>query len=187
MTYTVTLIPPEPPEFHPFPKIPRLFRPIVITEKIDGTNASVHVGEDGSVRAASRQRWITPEDDNFGFATWVAANRDELLKLGPGAHFGEWWGKGIQRNYGRLDRVFSLFNTAKWSDATVRPACCLVVPVLGTSETFDLDLITKCAVSLRSEGSRAQPRYMNPEGLVVFHTAGNRLFKYTLDGDGHKG
>ena len=35
---------PEAP-FTPFPKIARLFRPIVITEKIDGTNAAVVVSE----------------------------------------------------------------------------------------------------------------------------------------------
>lgn len=174
--------------FHPFPKIPRLHRRVIVTEKIDGTNASVHINADESViRAASRTRFLTPEDDNFGFAAWVYENRYELLKLGPGAHFGEWWGKGIQRNYGRTDRVFSLFNTEKWSDPLVRPACCAVVPIIGVSEDFDSAFIASCADVLRKDGSHAQPRYMNPEGLVVFHTAGNRLFKYTLDGDGHKG
>jgi hypothetical protein len=28
---------------------------------------------------------------------------------------------------------------------------------------------------------------MDPEGIVVFHTAASVLFKKTLDGDGHKG
>lgn len=75
--------------FIPFDKIPRLKRGCVITEKIDGTNAQVVVGEDGSVRAGSRKRWITPEDDNFGFAAWVRRNEEELRELGPGQHFGE--------------------------------------------------------------------------------------------------
>ena len=52
------------PGFTPFPKIARLYRDIIITEKIDGTNASVHIGEDGSFRTASRNRWTTPESDN---------------------------------------------------------------------------------------------------------------------------
>ena len=60
-------------EFTPFPSIPRLFREIVITEKIDGTNACVHIAEDGvTVTAGSRNRWLTLEDDNYGFARWVA-------------------------------------------------------------------------------------------------------------------
>ena len=37
------------PEFKPWPKIPRLRRSIVITEKIDGTNAIIHVAEDGTL------------------------------------------------------------------------------------------------------------------------------------------
>lgn len=174
-------------EFRAFPKIPRLFRNVVITEKIDGTNASVHINEDESViRAASRTRFITPEDDNFGFAAWVEENKHELLKLGPGAHFGEWWGRGIQRNYGRTDRVFSLFNTAKWSDDAARPACCRVVPVLYTG-VFSLAAIRFVAGQLKEKGSIAQPHYMNPEGIVVFHTAGHHLYKFTLDGDAAKG
>ena len=77
-------------EFMGFPKMARLSREIIVSEKIDGTNAQVYITEDGTMRAGSRTRWITPEDDNFGFAKWVDAHRDELLTLGPGRHFGEW-------------------------------------------------------------------------------------------------
>ena len=77
------------PGFTPFPKIARLYRDIIITEKIDGTNASVHIGEDGSFRTASRNRWTTPESDNAGFSRWAHQHREELMQLGPGAHFGE--------------------------------------------------------------------------------------------------
>src|SRR5687768_207065 len=88
-----------PPPFQPFPKIARFSREIVITEKIDGTNAQVFIDESGNVIAGSRSRWITPQDDNFGFAKWVAENRIDLLGLGPGRHYGEWWGLGVQRGY----------------------------------------------------------------------------------------
>ena len=33
------------PEFKPFPKMPRLNREVLLTEKIDGTNASVFIRE----------------------------------------------------------------------------------------------------------------------------------------------
>ena len=56
------------PEFIPFPKIARLSRLAIVTEKIDGTNAQVTITEDGDIFAGSRSRWITPEDDNYGFA-----------------------------------------------------------------------------------------------------------------------
>jgi hypothetical protein len=115
-------------EFVPFPKMARLSREIIITEKLDGTNAQVFIGEDGLIRAGSRTRWITPEDDNYGFARWVHNHADELRGLGPGRHFGEWWGQGIQRNYSLTEKRFSLFNVSRWGEE--RPACCHVVPVL---------------------------------------------------------
>jgi hypothetical protein len=59
------------PEFQPFPKLARLSREMTITEKIDGTNAQVFVTEEGQVFAGSRTRWVTPENDNYGFAAWV--------------------------------------------------------------------------------------------------------------------
>lgn len=36
-------------EFHEFPKIARYSRPIIITEKIDGTNAQICISDDGKV------------------------------------------------------------------------------------------------------------------------------------------
>ena len=90
-------------EFEKFDKIARLSRNCIITEKIDGTNAQVFIGENGEFLTGSRNRWITPEDDNAGFARWALENKEKLLQLGPGRHFGEWWGSGIQRRYG-LDR-----------------------------------------------------------------------------------
>jgi hypothetical protein len=87
-------------EFAEFPKMPRLAREIIITEKIDGTNGQIAFNEEGQMFVGSRSRWITPEMDNHGFARWAYENEAELRKLGPGRHFGEWWGSGIQRGYG---------------------------------------------------------------------------------------
>ena len=125
------------PELIEFPKIARLAREIIVTEKIDGSNGVVYVGEDGEVVAGSRSQWLIGSD-NFGFAKWVQEHADELRALGPGRHYGEWWGSGIQRGYGlpKGEKRFSLFNVARWSTefaevpATPRPACCYAVPVL---------------------------------------------------------
>src|SRR4051812_35324540 len=99
-------------EFVEFPKIARLSRECVITEKIDGTNAQIHIAKmdyylkatdaiansfDSYMFAGSRNRYIAPGADNFGFASWVKAHADELWALGEGRHYGEWWGSGIQR------------------------------------------------------------------------------------------
>lgn len=167
-------------EFKPFGKIARLSRECVVTEKLDGTNACVYIGEDGSFLTASRTRWITPEDDNYGFARWAQEHKAELMELGHGHHFGEWWGAGIQRKYNIPEKRFSLFNVAKWGK--VRPACCHVVPVLyrGRFDTHEID----CAITaLRIAGSAAAPGFMQPEGVVVFHEAAGQLFKKTCAHD----
>lgn len=182
--------------FVEFPKMPRLSREIIISEKIDGTNAQVAIVEleghplpgaiyqnDGlALFAGSRTRWITPADDNYGFARWCQDNAEELLLLGPGRHFGEWWGQGIQRNYGLKEKRFSLFNVNRWADDAVRPACCHVVPDLFRGE-FNTNIIELTLDLLRTDGSLAAPGFMKPEGIVIFHTAGNLGFKKTLDKD----
>lgn len=206
-------------EFQPFPKIARLSRDMVVTEKIDGTNAQVlivdHEGEpthpncvalvDGlALYAGSRKRWITPEDDNFGFAAWVSEHAAEIALLGPGRHFGEWWGSGIQRGYGLQngEKRWSLFNTIRWHApgeaprkfasldprqppkvTTETPPCMGVVPVLWKG-TFDTEVALAMLAFLRENGSRAAPGFMNPEGIVAFHVAGNVAFKKTLGRDG---
>jgi RNA ligase len=167
-------------DFMPFQKIPRLRRGCIITEKIDGTNAQVFVGEDGSVRAGSRNRWITPEADNFGFAGWVAKHADILRELGPGRHYGEWYGLGVQRGYGMTERRFALFNTGRWS--TERPACCDVVPVLYAGQ-FTTEVVDTVVEDLRREGSRAEPGFMKPEGVIVFLTAARTIYKVLLEND----
>ena len=169
----------------PFPKVPRLNREIIVTEKIDGTNAQVFIAEDGeTILAGSRTRWITPEADNFGFAAWVRDNRDELLKLGPGRHFGEWWGSGIQRGYGlsKGEKRFSLFNVARWADDGVRPACCHAVPTLYRGP-FSQQAVDDAIQGLRDNGSLAAIGFAKPEGIIVFHTAANSGFKVTLEKD----
>lgn len=168
--------------FEAFPKIGRLKRTVVITEKIDGTNAQIIVTEDGQIGAASRTRLITPEDDNFGFAAWVAANKDGLLRLGPGRHFGEWWGAGIQRRYDLTEKRFSLFNVSRWSNSELRPACCHAVPVLYHG-IFNTAAVDETIEGLRCSGSHASPGFMKPEGAVVWVPATSTLFKVTLEKD----
>lgn len=191
--------------FQAFSKIPRLSREIVITEKIDGTNAQVfiwdHILEEStapalaridscSIAAGSRNRWITTENDNYGFARWVRDNAEELIKLGPGRHYGEWWGAGIQRRYGLTEKRFSLFNVDRWfaehnettTEADVPPKCCHVVPVLYRGE-FDTPWINTVLSDLEKSGSQAAPGFMDPEGIVIWHTAARVMFKKTIRGD----
>jgi len=172
----------SPLEFRAFDKIPRLSRECVITEKIDGTNACVVIGANGEFLTGSRNRWITPDDDNYGFSRWAHEHKDELLLLGLGRHFGEWWGQGCQRGYGLAEKRFSLFNTRAWGDATVRPPCCHVVPVLyqGVFSTVAVDEVLS---GLRRNGSVAAPGFPSPEGVIVYHVALGKYFKKTCEHD----
>lgn len=171
----------EMEEFRPFPKIPRLSRDCWITEKLDGTNGCIYINENGHFKyAGSRNRWITPQDDNYGFARWAHENHEELQKLGPGTHFGEWWGSGIQCGYGLKEKRFSLFNVDRWS--MKRPACCDVVPVLYKG-IFTTDACDHTMFSLEVNGSAAAPGFMKPEGIMIYHVAANQYFKKTIHKD----
>jgi len=187
--------------FTEFAKIARLSRPCVITEKIDGTNAQVRIElranlmpdeepfvtawtSDMAMMAGSRTRYIVPGNDNFGFAAWVKEHAESLWALGPGRHFGEWWGSGIQRGYGlpKGERRWSLFNTSKWNDDAARPVCCHVVPVLYEG-VFDTAIVGRELMALQTCGSMAAPGFNKPEGIVIYHVAGNLYFKKTIEKD----
>ena len=192
-------------EFTKFPKIPRLNRDMIITEKLDGTNAQIYIEHsevidelkdtderqqwfeqfgviagEFTLFAGSRNRWVSRADDNYGFAKWVAENKQDLARLGVGLHYGEYWGKGIQRGYDQMKKHFSLFNVTRWEENA--PLCCDVVPVLyeGPFETY---VIEQLVDNLWEYGSKAAPGFMDPEGVVVFHKAANRMFKVTCKND----
>lgn len=191
--------------FRAWPKTPRLFRDTVITEKLDGTNGAIgiypadneFVGDiekalyvadtvDGNpylIYAQSRNRIITPDSDNYGFAFWVYTNARTLIAdLGTGLHFGEWWGQGIQRGYGLDHREFSLFNTSKWSGKVFSTWNLSCVPVLST-HTFNTEAIGDCLYELDMRGSQAAPGFKPAEGVVVYHTAASQVFKALIDND----
>lgn len=185
-------------EFKGFGKIPRWSRPVKITEKIDGTNAQIYICdisdvdalpegaprvsrvENLAIYAGSRNLWISPEKDNYGFAGWVLEHANELRALGPGRHFGEWWGAGIQRRYGLTEKRFSLFNHTRWAGS--RPECCGVVPLLYHG-TLTPTCVEDAVNSLTAQGSVAAPGFMDPEGIVIWHSTGMQMFKKTCKGD----
>lgn len=218
------------PDFKSWMKTPRLDSPFLITEKIDGTNGCVLIeeileGEEYGVgwvslrsdpatgkiyklAAQSRNRLIDLRNDNYGFAKWVYDHAVQLITiLGPGRHYGEWWGGGLQRGYGlaKNDKRFSLFNVKRhnpfdtylelrgmqdigitpWAD--VLPSLS-IVPVLDFKEV-DCDLLSVSFAAndaldyLRKYGSRAVQGFMKPEGIVLFHSRSEQVFKKYIDPD----
>lgn len=170
-------------QFTPWPKIPRWNRDIIITEKLDGTNSAIGIAGT-EIWAQSRNRIITPTDDNFGFAKWVHDNAQPLIEiLGDGVHFGEWWGRKIGRAYNQTERFFSLFNTTRWTrENTAGVKGLRVVPILYEGPLSEREIIyAKQALLL--DGSVAAPGFIRPEGIVIYHTAANSMFKVTLQND----
>lgn len=57
-----------------------------------------------------------------------------------------------------------------------------MVPVLWEG-MFNTAWIDQQLTILKLNGSQASPGYMNPEGIVIYHKAGNVLFKKTIEKD----
>lgn len=165
-------------EFKPWPKIVRVEkrRVPVFTEKIDGTNACIVIGPNGEFACQSRTRFITPEEDNHGFARWAYQNKKAIIEgLGEGYHFGEWWGNGIQRGYNMEEKIFSLFNTRRWGDHNPPPAGIQVVPILPVTT------VEEAIKWLKVNGSKAAPGWDKPEGSVMYDPDTDTCFKIIID------
>lgn len=161
-----------------FKKIPRLSRECVITEKIDGTNGLIYIDDQGNLMGVgSRNRWLTEDADNFGFFKWCKEHAEQLITLGPGYHYGEWWGPGIQRGYGIVEKRFSLFHCN-----VPPPSCVSVVPILYKGP-FSTIAVEETLTALAATGSIASPGFMRPEGVVVYHTGSGNSYKKTFEGD----
>lgn len=164
-------------EFKSFGEIKRLTNiRMSITQKIHGTNAQIFIwpvswiGDEPigyHVQVGSRTRWIYPQDDNYGFAAWVEANKAEIIeKLGIGVHYGEWAGPGINSGEGLSERRFVLFNHEKFPPERPLPPQTVVVPVLyeGPLDSTKIDIAME---ELKTQGSKLAPGFMRPEGVVI--------------------
>lgn len=176
-----------------FPKITRYLNiEFTITEKIDGTNAAIEFEQGGFlVNAYSRTRPITPADDNYGFARWVYDNVVELYEFfGPGLHFGEWWGSGIQKRYGahlpQGQKWFTPFNVSRFNEETEGwPEGTRSLPVLDYGVPLeDLpDAVRRWTLYFEVMGSAAVPG-AKAEGIMLY-SAATGYIKHPFD-DGHK-
>lgn len=173
---------------------------VTVTEKIDGTNAAVIVlpyspdhelmiqsgyacvlghdepdmpAEMRTFATQSRKRFIKPgkDTDNAGFAAWAWERRAELITtLGYGKHYGEWWGRGIQRGYDQDTNHFSLFRPWRYEDMIGEDSeveGLRVVPTLYAGGAEGLLTTSIILATLEKEGSKAAPGYMRPEGIII--------------------
>jgi hypothetical protein len=96
------------------------------TTKLHGTNAAMVIDlENKSIYFQSRERIITPQKDNAGFATYMSSIQDKILEKGivfesPNRDlliktiiiYGEWCGGNIQKGVAinGLDKMFVIFD-----------------------------------------------------------------------------
>lgn len=119
------------------------------------------------LKCGSRTRWIAPGNDNYGFAAHVYEHKQEFIdKLGPGKHFGEWAGLGINSGEGLKDKALVLFDHWKYPTDRALPPKTVVVPVLYEGP-FDLSKVGEVMADLKANGSKLCPGFMRPEGVVV--------------------
>lgn len=172
---------------------------VTITEKIDGTNACVVILpydpdhefaiQDGyskvlasietedaakmyTFATQSRKRFIKPgkDTDNAGFAAWAWESAPQLIALlGYGKHYGEWWGRGIQRGYDLDHKKFSLFRPWRYEHLALTDEVpgLDVVPTLYSGGAEGLLTTSIILATLEQEGSKAAPGYMRPEGIII--------------------
>lgn len=98
------------------------------TVKLHGTNAAVVFDREGNHQIQSRQKIITPEQDNAGFARFIESSdgalehlrliADKVFQMHPDADpaatvqiYGEWAGQGIQKGVGigLVPKMFYIF------------------------------------------------------------------------------
>lgn len=79
--------------------------------KLHGTNAGIRVLEDGSLQAQKRTGDITPENDNAGFARFVASLPTSTPMCRGTVIYGEWAGKGVQKTdaVSQSEKTFYVF------------------------------------------------------------------------------
>ena len=175
-------------EFRKWGSTPRWHNGMTITEKINGTNGGIII-YNGQVKAQSRKRIITPDDDNFGFARWVYDNAGALMDtLGYGYHYGEWFGEGIQKNpLGIEGKRFALFHATKYTPANgydlEQVDNLETVPLLhhGQATVWTIpdilaDLVAGSKVVGAKEGAES-------EGIIVWHKETQQKYKILLTND----
>lgn len=98
--------------------------------KLDGTNSAVNLHEH-KVEYQSRNRTITPDDDNFGFARWAHSHFDYWQKLTSDFPFetpvtihGEWAGQGVIGGtaIAQSPRIFAIFAIQIGDQVIVEPS-----------------------------------------------------------------
>lgn len=132
--------------------------------KLHGTNAGVQIRTDGSVVAQSRTTELTIENDNAGFAKWVASTEQFWKKVRSNlVIFGEWSGPGIQKGVAlnqipnKVFVVFAARNIDSNSDELIVEPEELQTLVQGIPDTYVLPWHASFEIDLNASGEELLP------------------------------
>ena len=177
--------------YNSFPSIERLENIYcIISEKIDGTNGLIEINET-NVRFGSRNRYVFFNDDNAGFANFFRdyearfkdAAKDIITDESyPLRIYGEWFGCGIQRNYGLKDKFFMPFHLFYSKKLIEYQIPNIVTPNIMYAGKFSIEVVDACMQQLKLDGSGVVKNYKQPEGIVIFFPKYNFRLKETFDG-----
>jgi len=117
------------------------------TVKLHGTNAAIGYSKQDGLWCQSRERILSVEKDNAGFAFWVESNREHLTKVfeaiakrGETTYvYGEWAGKGVQKGVGisEIDKAFYVFDVYREKgDKSLWDAVCVFTDACDKYESF---------------------------------------------------
>ena len=168
-------------DFEAWPKIPReVLGDVMITEKMDGTNACVIIQDGEIVGVQSRKRMLNlgKDSDNYGFAQHVFDNQEKFLALGEGRHYGEWAGLGIQGTPHCIpDKRFFLFNARRWGAHNTPPEGIYVVALLYQGQ-YSASLVDTVMNTLKTS---SESQGYKAEGCIVFFPRINAMEKHTFE------
>ncbi len=201
------------PDFIPYGKTARLHRNAVISEKLNGTNASVFFVplEEGettrdhpnaraflhdkiAVYAQSRNRMLVPGEDNAGFGAWVEKHALEIFAvLGVGRFWGEWYGPGVQKNPHDVEhKRFALFEVQRAPIRALSETPLLFedgtqlegVPILYQGK-FSGSAVDDALIRLGQHGTQVNGASENgrPEGIIVYLSEIQTRLKVLLEAD----
>lgn len=208
-----------------FPSIERLENIYcVITEKIDGTNGLIEIRKDSEIKVkdveniipsltydtktvvkfGSRNRYLSYQDDNAGFANFyrhytvrfedmakdiiIVSNQeanqtnDIPTEKYPLQIYGEWFGQTIQRQYGLKDKFFMPFSTFYAEKLIEYQVPNIIKPTVLYTGKFDWAVAEGLMHSLLLNGSQVIPGFMRPEGIVIHFPKYNFRLKETFEG-----
>lgn len=181
-----------------------LYAPVTILERVDGVTAQIDVTPNAIYPVVNNRIIVPGAGDVFGIAAWLGEHLQELREvLGVGTHTGEWYGAGINRNYGLDHRRFALYNVERWcrheEDVTedmridreygkkagyIAPETCggtldvvAEIPLYPQEGSITVKDVPRALYLLSRDGSYQVPGFMQPEGVLVYHKKAGMYFK----------